>query len=170
MKKSIIAFILIICMVFVFAGCKDAKATPDQVKTEETVVETAQTSITLTFNAFTYNGVENHFTLEYDDGNNPMEMRYNNITFTAQRDEKAEDVMNNAGYSDLKILETHDEFLGWMEYKMVIAQDDTVTYEKISDTLYKTKEIMGKTMPEYSVAYIAKWKNLSDDYYQAYGY
>lgn len=170
MKKSIIAFILIICMVFLIVGCNSAQATPDQPETGETVVETVLTNITLTFNAFTYNGVENHFTLEYDDGNNPMEMKYNNITFTAEPDEKVEEVMEVAGYKNLKVLETHDEFLGWMEYKMVIAQDDTVSYEKLSDNLYKTKELMNKTMPDYDLVYVAKWKSLDDDYYQAYGY
>ncbi len=170
MKRFAIILALILCMAFLFVGCSDgADATVDQVATEFSG-DDAPMMLTVTLDAFTYNGIEHQFTLEYGEGKTAIEEMFNNLTFTASEGDTVEQVINNADYYNLKVLETHDKFLGWMEYKILTEDDGTVIYEKTSDTLYTTQEVMEKTMADCPITYVARWEKLDDDYYAAYGF
>ncbi len=176
MKKSILAlFVAIILSVVFLAGCNGTGATPDEVEKVENKTEVTEavlvTQVTVTFNAFTNNGVEYKFMLKEESGNTEIEKSFNTMSFTTKPGENIEDVINNSNYSDMVMDETLNKFLGFMEYKMYENEDGAVTYEKLSgDKLYSVAEVLEKSAPEYNVVYIAKWENISDDYYAAYGY
>lgn len=170
MKKSIIAFVLALCMAFVFVGCNSTDATKDHATIDETTANSVPINISLMINAFTYNDLEYQFTLDSGEKDNPTTERFNSIAFIANGGDKVKEVMELAGYSNLKMIEIHDEFLGFMEYKVVPTENDTVTYEKLSDKLYTVEEMMERKVPEYSVVYLARWSKIGEDYYSAYGY
>ncbi|MBE6824618.1 MAG: hypothetical protein E7513_04665 [Ruminococcaceae bacterium] len=176
MKKSILALILVLCMTLLLVGCQSGEATPDEVTVSETAVAetTAPQYVTFTLDAFSFNGFEHQFSLQEDLGGEEKEVFFNNITFTAQPGDVIETVLSENNYSKIKNVELQDEFLGWMEYKQVTIVDEndveTVTYERTSDALYSNKELMQKSVPEYNVKYLARWKDIGDDYYSAYGY
>lgn len=176
--KRLIAFILaVLMMAVVFAGCDKNEnginnATVDEMS--QTQENSVQTEFNLTLNAFTMNGVEHSFLV--DDAKTDMKaQKINTISFVANTGETVLQVLSNNGYSNFKVDETLDEFLGFMEYKIISSENEdgtvAVTYEKMSgDTLYTAEELLEKEITDYSVTYVAKWKSLTDDYYAAFGY
>ncbi|MBQ2971584.1 MAG: hypothetical protein IJE16_03420 [Ruminococcus sp.] len=170
--KKIFALLLSILMLS-FVGCDNTaqEATIDEIPTQP---QTTITEHTLSLNAFTNNGVEYFFDIE-NSNSVPDEQKVNNITFVAFTGDKVADVFANNGYSNLRPDETFDKFLGFMEYKVDVVTDENgieiATYEKLSgDTLYSVDEIMEKEITDYSVAFVARWESLTDDYYAAFGY
>lgn len=74
------------------------------------------------------------------------------------------------GYEDLKLVDEDDEnFLGWMEYEITVKVDEDGcqynTYKRTNDELYTTEEVLNKTMPDHSMGYIAKWKDIPQEEY-----
>ena len=57
---------------------------------------------------------------------------------------------------------------GWMEYRDIMEVDETdgyeylVSYEKVSDNLYTTEEILDMTLDAHTT-FIAKWESIPDD-------
>lgn len=171
--KRIFALLLVLLMIIAFVGCDNSaeEATADEAPTQ---AQTTVTQYSVTLNAFTYNGVEHQFNIE-DSNRIPKEKKVNTISFVAFTGDTVSEVLSNNGYSNLQPEEVLDRFLGFMEYKVVPVIDEngteTVTYEKLSgDTLYSVDEIMEKEITDYSVAFVARWEKLTDDYYAAYGY
>lgn len=181
--KKFLALILTFLMLATFAGCKDnssvdtKEATADEI-VDEVVEETGvmvdpQQTINISINALAKNDVEYLLKYEEDDNGTKVENTINNISFAAEAGDTAADMFENFGYKNVEIIDMDDEFLGWMEYKMsTVTQDslETVVYEKVSDELLTTEEMMNKEVTDYSVTFVAKWKSLSDEDYELYGY
>ncbi len=176
MKKSLLALFLAICMAVMFVGCANGDTSPTQQPQQSTQPqETQPTFVNVTLNALSYNGIMYEFTLKVEEDSNALDKRTSSITFTAKPGETVLELMSAQGYTELTPVELHDEFVGWMEYKVIPGENKDgvpiATYEKISgDTYYTTQQVMEMAAPEYSVAFVAKWKNIEDSYYQAYGY
>ena len=171
MKKSIFALLLAFCiMAVMLVGCTATDATPDEVAPTETVAPQPQYT-TVTLDAFSYNGVEYRFIFEEKYGEGSRQVFLNNISFAVNQGDVIADVFADNNYSKMELEEAHDEFLGWMEYKQTLSDDGvTSVYEKTSDTLYSNDELLKKTAPDYSVVYVARWADIDDEYYAAYGY
>ncbi len=170
--KKLLALVLALMMMTVFVGCgeKSTDATADEVATQEA---TEVSKVNLTLNAFSNNGVEYNFIVE-DSTKDVKEQRINTIAFVAQPKDTVGEILSNNGYLNLKMDEVLDKFIGFMEYKIIVSENEdgtqAVTYEKVSDTLYTVKELLEKEVPDYDVTFVAKWESLSDDYYAAFGY
>lgn len=175
MKKSIIALLLVVCMAVLFVGCKKDDATNQQATNSPATQDQTQYYYNVTFNAMTYNGITYEMILEVEDDSNMVDKRTNTISFTTQKGTKMSDVLAQQGYVNLVVDESFDEFLGWMEYKIIPTVNEegynVATYEKLSaDTYYTTEQLLEKQAPDFSVVYVAKWKSIEDSYYQAFGY
>lgn len=176
--KRIIAILLLLCMTAVaFAGCKnnkDADKAPSETQVSTEAPTVPETTYNLMFDAFSYNGIEYKLIFKSDDANTP-DQKYSTINFVAHKGDKIKDVIGLHGFVDFEIEIVEDEFLGFMEYKCTPSEteDGTVItlYEKLSgDKLYSIDEILEKEIPEYNVAYVARFESIDDEYYAAYGY
>lgn len=79
--------------------------------------------------------------------------------------------MEAVGDVSIKAVAESDEFEGWMEFIVHIETDedgfDTYTYERVSDTLYTTEELLEKTFTEEQKVYAAKWASIDMESYYA---
>lgn len=168
--KRFLALVLALLLMTLFVGCGDSGATADEAPKEDSVV---QADYNLVINAFNYNGAEHKFSVE-DVNNGSREVLINNISFVAHTGDTVAEVLQRSGYANFKMEEVLDKFLGFMEYKIVVSNDengyDIVTYEKVSNDLYTVEELMSKAIDDYSVTYVAKWESIPEDYYTACGY
>ncbi len=172
LKKLLALVLALLMMMTIFVGCgeKPADVTADEVATQEA---TEVSKVNLTLNAFTNNGVEYKFIVD-DSSKDVKEQRINTISFVAKPEATVGEILSNNGYSNFKMDEVLDKFIGFMEYKIIVTEGEDgtrgVTYEKVSDTLYTVEELLEKEVSDYDVTFVAKWESLSDDYYAAFGY
>lgn len=72
-------------------------------------------------------------------------------------------------YVSIEPIAQNDVFEGWIEFKVIVETDedgfDTYTYQKVSDTLYTTDQLLEKTFSEEQMVYAAKWASIDIDTY-----
>ena len=172
--KRILALLLALVMclsVLTLAGCKKGNDTnADGVGTDNVADTDVSQDVFLTFYAFCDEEQEYKFNATAFG----TQEEYSMISVPAKSGEKIGDALTNNDYNDITPIESKGKFEGWMEYKEVsevVNDSEQFSYEKLSgDKLYTTKELLNKKAPDYSVMYVAKWENISDDFYAMMGY
>ena len=96
--------------------------------------------------------------------------------FSVSAGETLRESMKKFGILDIELVPDDDKFEGWMEYRDIMEVDETdgyeylVSYEKVSDDLYTTEEILDMTLDAHTT-FIAKWESIPyDEYYLNYEY
>lgn len=168
--KKLVLFLVMSIAAIMFIGCgkKEAKEEKEKEEVQEEIeVEEPQGPVHIRFDAYRYV----FGTIVYgENGDESKELETDFIEFEAMPGEMMSEVWENNGYMFQRIYADGEYFEGWMEYKTNKTIDgngnDTFDYERVSgDKLYTTEEIMAMQVPEYDVAYVAKWKTiLADDY------
>lgn len=94
--------------------------------------------------------------------------------FSVSVGETLRESMKEFGILDIELVPDGDKFEGWMEYRDIMEVDETdgyeylVSYEKVSDTLYTTEEILDMNLDAHTT-FIAKWESIPyDEYYLNY--
>lgn len=135
------------------------------------VVEVIPDDISLTFEGCDPEGTGIVTVTAVGDGGNKSIEEFNAIGYLGEQDDIIADVLEEEDVTS--IVPSHDsaEFEGWMEFKEISYVDeegyDCVKYERVSDSLYTTDEVMQRTLPDYNVVYIAKWSGFEMDEYYA---
>ena len=58
------------------------------------------------------------------------------------------------------------EFEGWLKFRVVRNQDNTGdVYQLLTDNVYTSEQVVSSSVPNYNVAYVAKWKHISPNSY-----
>lgn len=101
---------------------------------------------------------------------NTCEEETQSIDFGGKKGETVAEILETFGYLSITPVETEDVFEGWMEYRTIITAGedgmDIYEYEKLSDELYTTEEIMKKEISEDALMFVAKWESIPvEDYF-----
>lgn len=159
MKKKF-GFGILVFAAVALAGCSAEDEVQDIPETEETEVY------------FTMDGYGQSLTIRQTDlDGNEYDEETMSIDFGGVKGQTVGDILESTGYISVTPAETEDVFEGWMEYKMIITAGDDgfdlYEYEKLSDGLYTTEEIMEKEISEDSLMFVAKWQSIPEEDYFA---
>lgn len=93
------------------------------------------------------------------------------IDFGGLKGKTVREILEDMDYISVTPVETDDVFEGWMEYKMIITEGDDgfdlYEYEKLSDELCTTEEMMEKEISEDHLMFVAKWQSIPEEDYFA---
>ena len=171
--KKILALILALLMTMaIFAGC-GSNAEADVATGDEAVVNN-DVLYNVYFEAFYDDNGERLFTVVETFAEEPTTVEHNNLGFSAEPDTKVSDVLTESYVEDLTIVDENGTFLGWMIYEETVTsvdEDGFENYETVKlDGLYTTDEVMDMVVTDCSYRFVAKWSDISDDYYKENGY
>lgn len=162
MKKHI--FLAGACVLgMALAGCGSAPAAQDEGKEDE------GKEVLVSIDAYGYSDGLLSVT-ETIDGNQETS-EYGSIDLYGISGKTVNEALTDMDYSDLEIINDSDVFEGWMEFQMNITTDadgfDQYEYINLSgNVLYTTEELLELEIPEYDVAYVAKWESIAaEDYF-----
>lgn len=163
MKRLLALILAVFMMATLFVGCEDA------------VVEEEE-YYNLQFDAF-YEDDEHDNEMRYftvtENFDGEVEVEYNNIAYVVSPGVTVKEALTENYVTDIDIVDEDGKFLGWMKYGYESEIDefgnDFGTFYRADDKLYTTEEIL-----EFEISgtfqFVAKWSDISDDYYAEMGY
>lgn len=105
--------------------------------------------------------------LTYEDG---TEETFGGAGYIGAEGLKVRDVLAVNEIKKLEAVHEDDTFEGWMEYKIVLHDEEDWTseeYVKVSDDLYTMDEVLNRKIEDYSLMYVAKWAGMPAEEYFA---
>lgn len=161
MKKKLISVLLLAGMLLICAAC-GSQNTGETDPTPDPDLAEVERSIEVNLNPYVCG-----FLRVMEDGE---EREYDAIGLLGAEGETIGELLSNSAFSDLTPVSDGDEFEGWMEYAVITSTDadgfDSFTYERVSDELYSTEQLLARTVPDYAVEYVAKWAGIPvEDYF-----
>lgn len=165
-RKGLLFFLVMSLVMTMIAGCGKKEKSDEE--GNDLVINTSKKGpVQVTFDGYGYAWG----TIVYAEADDEeAESETVSIDFEAMPGEVIRDVWEQNGYAFQRIYADGEYFEGWMEYKTNRTTDeegfDTYKYERISgDQLYTTEDILNREVPDYDVAYVAKWESIPmEDY------
>ena len=153
MKRKIIFVLLIACISLVtLVGCSKEEI-------EDVTNEWENNSLSVLVQMY---GDAGSLLIKYSTGE---EEETGAVVWEASEGTKISDIMTEWEISSIEPVCEDDSFDGWLKYKETTTTDEygfvEFNYQRLSDNLYTTEEILKDVMPDYSITYIAKCKNIS---------
>lgn len=163
MKRLLVLILAVLMIATLFVGCNGA--VDEQITEEETYYN-------LQFDAFYDDNGERYFTVvENFDGE--VNVEYNNIAYVVSPGVTVKEALTENYVTDIDIVDEDGKFLGWMKYDYESEIDefgnDFGTFYRADDKLYTTEEILEFEI-NGAMQFVAKWSDISDDYYAEMGY
>lgn len=153
-KKTFIAVLVMLTFIVSLAGCGSTG--------EESAAETVDEAY------ITLDGYYNTLVISTNDNEFPA-YETQSIDYAGAVGTTLGEAMAANGDVSIEAIAEGDEFEGWMEYTLHIETNedgfDTYTYERVSDALYTTEELLEKTFAEEQMVYAAKWAGVDVESY-----
>ena len=172
MKKLTRIFALLLAMLLTMAGCSTSNQSEagaaDGTEPGVSEMEEIDREIDVWLEGYDQIGGVISMT-ERDLDGNPVESTYDGIGILAAEGETIGSALDHAGYFDLQPVLEGDVFEGWMEVAEEVVLDEFDFEETVRKVLpekiYTTEELLGLTVPDHAVTYVAKWESVPAESY-----
>lgn len=164
-KRPLLAVLVTLALILSLAGC--GSTDPGSVSEENSGAGSAGVEVA-DEGYITLDGYYNTLVISTNDADFPT-YETQSVVYAGAVGTTLAEAMAAIGDVSVEAVAEGDTFEGWMEFVVHIETDadgfDTYTYERVSDTLYTTEEVLAKPFAREEMVYTAKWAGMDMDSY-----